>query len=257
MDVIRVAQVKIVPKRGDLRGNFARLITVLKQAARHKPDVVVTPEGFLDGYASLVKGMTRKGMLRYAIDPRRSACAREISRWARTNRAWVVFGCARKSGRRACNSAFVFDRNGRLAGTYDKTHLQDHDLVYAPGRALPVFESDFGTFGVMICADRRWPETVRTLALKGARVIFNPTYGMHCDLNRAMMRTRSFESEVVIAFTHPRQALVTDARGAIVTDSADGRRRVVFTDVDLSQVDKVRTAPHSHLKDRRAELYVR
>ena len=47
---------------------------------------------------------------------------------------------------------------------------------------------------------------MRTLALKGARIIFNPTYGMH---DRHMMQTRSYESEVVIAFCHPAQSLVT------------------------------------------------
>ena len=66
-----------------------------------------------------------------------------------------------------------------MVGSYDKTHCQNTDAKYLEGRSLPVFQSDFGTFGVMICADRRWPETVRTLAAKGARVIFNPTYGMH------------------------------------------------------------------------------
>ena len=257
MDLIRIAQVKIVPEKGKLRENFARLMTVLAQAAKHRPDVVVTCEGYLDGYASLMKGMTAKGMLRYAIDPVRSPYAKAVSRWARENRAWVVFGCTRRSGGRASNSALVFNREGRLAGIYDKAHLQGHDLVYAPGRKIGVFESDFGPFGVMICADRRWPETVRTLALKGARVIFNPTYGMHCDMNLAMMRTRSFESEVVIAFTHPKQALVTDARGAIITHSTDGRRRLVLTGVDLSQVDRIRSGRHTHLKDRRTDLYVR
>jgi predicted amidohydrolase len=85
------------------------------------------------------------------------------------------------------NTALIYDRCGSLVGMYDKLHLQKHDLKYTPGRYLNVYESDFGTFGVMICADRRWPETARTLTLRAARVIFNPTYGMHGDLNLCMM----------------------------------------------------------------------
>ena len=70
----------------------------------------------------------------------------------------------------------------------------------------------------MICADRRWPETVRALALQGARMIFNPTYGNYGEMNNCLMRTRSFENSVLIAFTHPSQSLITAPRGRIVED---------------------------------------
>ena len=89
-----------------------------------------------------------------------------------------------------------------------------HDFKYTPGKNLHAYESDFGSFGVMICADRRWPETARTLTLQGARVIFNPTYGMHDDLNLCMMKTRSYENGIFIVFTHPGQSLITDPKGA-------------------------------------------
>jgi N-carbamoylputrescine amidase len=142
-----------------------------------------------------------------------------------------------------------------LAGLYDKVHCQTHDQKYLPGQSLPVFQSDFGPFGVMICADRRWPETVRTLALKGARVIFNPTYGMHDERNLHMMQTRSYESEVFIAFTHPGQALVTGPKGQIVCNEVSPAKPFVLSQIDLSEVDQIRSAEHSHLQDRRPDVY--
>lgn len=114
-----------------------------------------------------------------------------------------------------------------------------------------------GANTALICADRRWPETVRTLALKGARVLFNPTYGMMGDFNTAMMRTRSFESEVFIAFTHVRQSLVTGAGGRVHCDDCGDDDDVSVTRIDLAHVDRVRQSPTSHLKDRRPELYRR
>ena len=130
----------------------------------------------------------------------------------------------------------------------------NHDVKYVPGQSLPVFDSDFGPFGVMICADRRWPETVRTLALKGARVIFNPTYGFHNEMNRRMMQTRSYESEVFIAFTHPAQSLVTDPTGEIVLDETSDAVNFAIVDIDLAQVVEVRAGPSAHLRDRRPDL---
>jgi predicted amidohydrolase len=228
----------------------------LKEVAAYRPDVVVTPEGFLDGYVAKDEAVSREKMGRYAIDPESSEYVQAISRWAADHGAWFVFGCARSVADGVYNSALIYDRSGRLAGIYDKTHLQTHDHKYLPGGSLPVFPSDFGPFGVMICADRRWPETVRTLALKGARVIFNPTYGMHCEQNLRMMQTRSYESEVFIAFTHPAQSLVTAPTGEIVVN--DRARDATFTvsELDLAQTDAVRARENSHLGDRRTDLYL-
>jgi predicted amidohydrolase len=252
---IRVAQVKVVPIKGALEANHRRLMAVLAEIASHRPDVVVTPECFLDGYIATEKEVTRQNIGQYAIDPGASAYIREAADWAARQRSWLILGCARAVPGGVTNSALILDRAGELSGIYDKVHLQRHDLKYLPGTALPVFPSDFGPFGVMICADRRWPETVRTLVLKGARVIFNPTYGFHNEKNLMMMCTRSYESEVWIAFTHPAQALVTGPEGEIVRNEILPEVAFAVSEIDLAAVDMVRAGESSHLKARRPELY--
>jgi predicted amidohydrolase len=96
---------------------------------------------------------------------------------------------------------------------------------------------------------------VRTLALKGARIIFNPTYGMHDERNLHMMQTRSYESEVFIAFTHPQQSLVTDPKGNIIINDEDETNQVCLSDIDLAIVDQVRAGESAQLTDRRADVY--
>ena len=254
---LRLAQIRIVPEKGDLAGNYAKLLRALRVVAKCRPDVVVTPECFLDGYVSTEPRVTRGNIAAFAIRPESSGYAQGISAWSARHRAWLVLGCTRRVRGGAANSALVFNRRGALAGVYDKVHCQAQDRKYVAGQTLPVFRSDFGTFGVMICADRRWPETVRTLALRGARVIFNPTAGMHDDLNLAMMRTRAYESEVFIAFTHPRLSLVTGPGGEVLTQ--DRRRQACFalTTLDLAEVGRRRRRPGSHLSGRRTAAYVR
>ena len=253
---IRVAQVKIVPEKGELDLNHRALMGVLGAIEREPGiDVVVTPECFLDGYVSTEKSVRKEDMLRYAIDPETSKYTRAASEWARRNRVWLIYGCTRKVDEEAYNSALVFNREGTLVGSYDKLHLQSHDHKYTPGGHLDVFDSDFGKFGVMICADRRWPETTRTLAMKGARVVFNPTYGFHNDLNRAMMRTRAYENSIFIAFTHPSQALVTGPDGRVEQDSSDDTQRFAITTIDLDQVPS--PGANRHIPDRRPEVYAR
>ncbi|MFA5884280.1 MAG: carbon-nitrogen hydrolase family protein [Acidimicrobiia bacterium] len=75
---------------------------------------------------------------------------------------------------------------GRLVGTYRKLHLGiplETDR-FTPGDALPVFDTDLGPIGISICYDfYNNPELCRVLALKGARLLVNPTG--RSDLPRA------------------------------------------------------------------------
>jgi predicted amidohydrolase len=250
--IIRVAQIKVYPAKGQMEDNHQKLMNILKDIeANEKVDVVVTPEGFLDGYVSTEES-TKFGMIGYAIDPHESPYAQAISDWARRNKTWVIYGCTRKAADGVFNTALIYNRTGRLAGMYDKLHLQNHDLKYTPGKHLDVYESDFGLFGVMICADRRWPETARTLTLKGARVIFNPTYGMHGELNLCMMRTRAYENGIYIVFTHPGQSLITNPKGAVVRNNVDKEQTYTVTEIDLS---KAPANKGGHIVDRRPDVY--
>ncbi|MHC4118336.1 MAG: carbon-nitrogen hydrolase family protein [Planctomycetota bacterium] len=207
---------------------------------------------FLDGYVVTEKSVTREDLGKYAIDPESSPYTQAISDWAKRNNAWVIYGCARKAKGGVYNTALIYNRKGALVGMYDKTHIQTHDHKYLSGKHLNVYDSDFGLFGVMICADRRWPETARTLTLKGARVIFNPTYGMHGDLNLCMMRTRSYENGIFIVFTHPGQSLVTGPNGAVVCNNRDKTRKYSVTEIDLS---KAPANTGGHIADRREDIY--
>jgi predicted amidohydrolase len=250
---IRVAQIRVYPKKGGLKENHATLMDILDEIERNeKVDVLITPEGFLDGYVVTEKSVSKEGLPRYAIDPGNSRYARAAAEWAKRNNAWVIYGCARKADGGVYNTALIYNRKGALVGMYDKTHIQTHDHKYLPGKHLKVYESDFGLFGVMICADRRWPETPRTLTLKGARVIFNPTYGMHGDLNLCMMRTRAYENGIFIVFTHPGQSLITGPRGNIVCNDRGKSRKYTVTEIDLS---KAPANTGGHIVDRRPDIY--
>lgn len=252
---IRIAQIKIVPEKGNLKANHEKLMAILQEVATGGVDVVVTPECFLDGYVAPEDWVNADNIVDYAINPSDNPYVSSVSRWASENSTWVVFGCLRLSAEGVYNSALILDRRGHLKGVYDKTHCQSHDKKYLPGQNLTVFDSDFGPFGVMICADRRWPETVRSLALQGARIIFNPSYGMHDEQNTYMMQTRSYESEIFIVFTHPLQSLLTGPRGEIRLNETNEDAHFGVSQINLAHVDTVRAEPSSHFKGRRQELY--
>lgn len=78
---------------------------------------------------------------------------------------------------------------------------------------------------------------------------------MHDERNLAMMRTRSYESEVLITFTHPQQALITGVAGQVIFDEQEDAVDFVVTEIDPAEADRIRSNTHSHLKDRRPDVY--
>ncbi|MBL9216831.1 MAG: carbon-nitrogen hydrolase family protein [Opitutaceae bacterium] len=252
---LRVALVRFRPAKGDLAANYRRLLAVLRALARRRPDVVVTSECFLDGYVVTEPRVTRRTIGRYAVDPARSPLVRGVAAWARAHRCWVILGCTRHVRGGAANSALVLDRRGRLAGAYDK--VSNKTPVFVAGRRFPTFRADFGRFGIMICNDRHWPETMRRLALGGARIVFNPADGGWGEYNDWMLRVRSRENETPIAFAHPRISLVTTLDGGLALRRTGRRPPYAVADVDLAAVAAARARPDSRLRRARRQFYAR
>jgi len=135
-------------------------------------DVVVLPECSYPGYVLLGKNP----FARRAIPSPREALRRigETARRARINAAVGIANLG--PGGAVRNEAVLFDRSGSIAGRYAKAHLWNFDRRwFAAGREYPVFDTDIGRVGMMICADGRVPEIARTLARRGAWLVLDPT----------------------------------------------------------------------------------
>ncbi len=96
------------------------------------------------------------------------------------------------------NAANLVSPDG-LVGTYRKLHLGiplETDR-FTPGDALPVFDTALGPIGISICYDfYQGPELSRILALKGARLLVNPTG------RGSMPRAREHLEQVTLVRAH-------------------------------------------------------
>jgi predicted amidohydrolase len=96
------------------------------------------------------------------------------------------------------NSANVVAPDG-LVGTYRKVFLGIplETNRFTPGNSLPVFDTDLGPIGISICYDfYQGPELSRILALKGARLLVNPTG------RGALPRAREHLEQVTLVRAH-------------------------------------------------------
>jgi predicted amidohydrolase len=247
---VTIGMLKAMPTKWDVEGNWEIL---LEQFRRHRGDgldVFITPECFLDGYAVTQKNWSVKRFAAVAQQVNTSVYVRRARQLARRASCAIVLGFTELLDGQFYNCALLIGPDGKLLGKYHKTHLQNHDHRFSPGRSLPVFQLPWGKVGMVICADRRWPESIRALRLQGAECCLMPTYGMHHLDNEWWMRTRSYENQMFICFTHPEEALITDPHGGIAAKLASNQPDVLVHRVDLDEVDS-----GNHLADRRPELY--
>jgi predicted amidohydrolase len=144
-----------------------------------------------------------------------------------------VAGILEKDGSTVYNTAILLDREGNLAGKYRKVSLPREEIEggVTPGDSFPVFDTDFGKVGIMICWDVSFPEAARTLAFNGAEVIMMPIWGGHLTLAKA----RALENQVyLVSSTYDMKSAVFDQEGEIIGEASD-ENPVVVVEVDLNE----------------------
>jgi predicted amidohydrolase len=184
---------------------------------------------------------------------------------------------AERDNGRVYNTAYVFDPDGRCIAKHRKMHLFDIDVTggqrffesdtLSPGDSATVFDTPFGTMGLCICYDLRFPELARLMVDAGARVLlvpaaFNLTTGpAHWEL---LFRCRAVDNQVFTVGTAPARdetasyrswghSIVCSPWGEVLQE-ADEKECVLIAALDLGRVDKVRNELPV-LRQRRTDLY--
>ena len=109
---------------------------------------------------------------------------------AKQYNTYIVYNGKERDGDNYYNTSFLYDRKGELVGKYRKTHITvtEYEGGLTPGTSFPVFETDFGKVGILICYDQFFPDTALELTRKGAEIICIPTAGddHHACMGMAM-----------------------------------------------------------------------
>ena len=161
---------------------------------------------------------------------------------ARRNRIWVVAGLTESVDAVIYNTAVLLDRGGRIAGKYRKVHLPREEWTKGvrPGDMYPVFDTDFGKVSIQICYDWFFPEPAAIFSLKGAEIIFAPTWGntLPDEAGRvngeSTFRVRARDNGVyMVPSVYSGNSLVIDPMGKILASSG-GKEGVFWVEIDLN-----------------------
>ena len=248
-----IAGLKVVPERWDKQANLAKIERYAREAAAQGASLVVTPEGFLEGYVGNIKrekDLTREKYssvgerLEGPLLGRLAALAREL-------KIYLLAGFAERREEAMYNSTVIFSPQGALLLRYSKSHTDSNDEPFnAKGSEFPVATTPLGRWGVLICFDRQLPETARILALKGAQLILVPAYGGYGEMNDVMMRTRAYENSVYLAFVNPHRCLFVDPQGKVIAKDSGEGDQIVTARITLDE--RIGRGP---IRFRRPEIY--
>ena len=249
----------------DPAANIEKACRMIAEAAAQGADLVVLPELFSTGYQLNIVG-PRMPDLAESVD---GPTVRALQEAARAGGCYVVAGLALTHGLAgvAFNSAVFIDRDGEVQGVYDKQHLWALERFYfRSGCGCPVFDTDFGRVGVMICYDMGFPEVARMLALQGAELVVCPSAWCAEDMDvwDVNVPARALENTVFVAAVNrfgeedglvmPGHTKVCDPRGHVVAELAEEAEGVLHARIDLGTLAAARQVS-PYLRDRRPDLY--
>jgi predicted amidohydrolase len=224
--IVRLASIHFRPNNTKgARDNLHHCSKYLEMAAEQEADIVCLPEAI-----TLVG--TGKSYVE-ASEPVPGKTTEYLGEIARRHSMYIVAGLLEREGDAVYNTSVLLDREGDLAGKYRKVCLPREEIEggITPGNALPVFETDFGRIGMMICWDVTFPEVARTLSSKGAEVILMPIWGGNIILAKA----RCIENQVyMVTSSYDMKSAVFDQEGEILAEAIE-REPVVVVEVDLNQ----------------------
>lgn len=237
---MKLAIVQTNPTFGEVQKNIDEAIELMSGVSA---DFFVLPELFNTGY-----NFTSKEEIEQLAEPIEGTTFSVLASFTHHKLCYIVYGFAEANGSTFFNSSALIGPKG-LIGIYRKVHLYFRENIFFKRGDLgfPVFDTEFGRVGMMICYDWFFPEAMRTLALKGAQLIAHPSNLVlpHCP---DAMVTRCLENKVFSAtanrigtedrgghkFSFIGKSEIVSPKGEILTRLATNEARISVVEINLA-----------------------
>lgn len=279
----RIACCQTDSQPGNKQYNLSRGIDLLRKAGSEEAKLAVFPELWLTGYsASIIETLPE------LAEEIPGPATEQLGKVAAEYGMYVIAGMVERDLRTSgvlYNTAVLIDNKGAVVGKYRKTHLVTYlytlPYVYVEseffrqGDDLPVFETDFGAIGILICQDTLFPETSRVLTLKGAKIIVTifgspkqfadvlPIQSRICAIQNgtAIVAVNQVGKDQLLDYKGKEFTIewhggshVVDPFGNVIKRGKLFEEDLVIADLETDDVFKARWES-KFLRDRRPELY--
>ena len=269
-----------------LEDNLKKAEMMIREACANGANIILLPELFERQYFCQER---RYEYYNYAKETLDNDAVKMALKLSGELNVLILVSFYELSGNSTYNT-LAYMEDGRLLGTYRKTHIPDdhyyqEKFYFTPGNTgFKVFDTKYGRIGAGICWDQWFPETARCLALNGAELIFFPTaIGSEPILNvdssshwqRVMMGHAAANIVPVIAanrigletvepcvengnqsssLNFYGSSFMSDERGEIVVSASRDKEEILYHEYDLDKIREDRLA-WGLFRDRRPETY--
>ncbi len=257
----------------------------IKEAARQGADLVLLPELSMGLYFCIKEDPDYFDMAETVPGP--STKALQLA--AKENNIIVVATLFEKRAKGLYhNTAIVLDKDGTLAGTYQKMHIPDDPGFYekyyfTPGdMGFKPIDTSIGKLGVLICWDQWYPEGARIMALSGAELLLFPSAigwepeETNEENNRQRNAWVTIQRSHAVANNLPvlssnrvgleedkvnkmktkfwGSSFITGQQGEILAEASIDNEEVIVAELNLNHTEQVRRV-WPYLRDRRIDAY--
>ncbi len=223
---VTIATINLKPRQTHSAAeSVGRFIEAVETAVKVKTDIILLAEG-------ITAVGTGKPYVEVA-EPVPGPTTMRLGELARRRSSYIVAGIYEREGAAVYNTAVLIDRAGNVAGKYRKVYLPREEVEggLTPGSDYPVFRTDLGTVGMMICYDVFFADPARALATKGAEVILMPIAGG----DETLAKARAIENKVFLVtsgYEHPTYIMDPDGERLAV---APNRGDAAIATIDLNK----------------------
>lgn len=262
---VNIGIIQFEAKLADVEHNVEKAVDMIKEAADKGANIVCLPELFSTGYnLRILKEKSAELSIEYY-----DYTMKRMSEAAKENEVYLLasFGEIRDMPGIVYNSTILFDDQGNEQGSFAKSHLWALDRLYFKEESdYPVFDTKYGKIGVVICYDVGFPESVRSLCLEGAEIVFVPSAWRiqdedMWDLNLPQRALENILFTVGVNRVGKEEDLhmfgkskVCDPRGKVIAELPMDEEVVEVITIDLDEINKYRTEI-SYLRDRKPQIY--
>lgn len=256
MSAFKVALLQINSFGLDQEKNCEKGLEYCKKVAALGADFALFPEMWNMGYTknNLEDPEEQKKISSYAINSK-SDFISQYKNLAKELGLGIGITYLNSESGRIKNSISLINKEGEVILTYSKVHTCDFDILEVlttPGDDFYVkpFQIDNDThvnLGAMICYDREFPESARTLMLKGAEIVLTPNSCKLNDLRIDQFKTRAFENAMGVAMTNypaPKnngRSIAYNAKGELIFEAGD-KEDVYMVEFDIDEIRKTQSS---------------
>ena len=261
---MKIAAAQISCALGDLDANVRKIRDFSARAKESGAELIVFPEVADTGYAMPVIQACATLWTEGAVP--------ELQKIAQSLSIAIICGVSELVGASIYNSQVFIDANGKVVGSYRKTHLFTgapipEDQCFSPGNELRSFPFGGLRLGLSICYDLRFPELYRTLAIEGRVNVFVLSSAWplaRVEHFRILVTARAIENQsyVIVSnrvgvdegVTFCGTSAIIDPYGVTVASASMDREELVQAEVAEEVITSVRNKM-AVFAQRRPDLY--